>query len=120
VAEVVRGDEPCAGCFREPQQRLIVGIGQTRWLRSRELKAISGLADGVEKAIHFFVRQREHRSVPFQDLLLFEQQMIAKHEPPFATPEPFKNLECRAAPRKERSEYHVGIEHGVSHWFRRL
>ena len=47
MAEVVRGDESRAGCLREPQQRLVVGIGQTRWLRSRELKAIGGLADGV-------------------------------------------------------------------------
>ena len=93
MAEIVRGDKPCARCFRKPQEWLVISIGQTRWLHCWELKAIGGLADGVQKAIHFLVSEREHAGVAFQDFLVFEQQVITEHEPPFTTPEPLENLE---------------------------
>ena len=46
--------------------------------------------------------------------------MIAEHEPPFATPESFKNLECCAMSRKERSEQNIGIENSAGHWRRKV
>ena len=101
MAEVVCGDEPCAGCFREMQERFVVGIEQTRWLHRWELETIGGLADRVQIAIHFVVREMDGVGVAFQDLLVFEQQVIAEHEPPFAAPELLQNLECRTAIREE-------------------
>ena len=76
MAEVVRGDEPRAGCLREPQQRFVVGVGQPRSLHCRELKAIGRLTDRIEKTIHFLVRESERAGVAFQHFLVFEQQVI--------------------------------------------
>lgn len=55
MAKVMRGDIPGTGSFCETQERLVICIGQTRRLPERELKAIGGLANGVEEVIYFLM-----------------------------------------------------------------
>ena len=56
MADVVRGDETRAGSLGKTEQRLVVGIGKPRILWRGEFHAVGGLADGVQKKVHFIER----------------------------------------------------------------
>lgn len=93
MAEVVCSDIPGPGLFRETQDWLVVSIGQAWRLRRWELKAIGCPANSVEKAVHLLIREPKRGGVAFQNFLVLEEQVIAEHEPPFASTKPLEDLE---------------------------
>ena len=94
MPEVVRGDETCAGCFREAEERFVIRVEEARRLWCGEFDAVGGFGDGVQIPIHVIECHSDGSGIAFEDFLIFEQEMIAENEPPFASAELLQNLEC--------------------------
>lgn len=112
----MRGDETRAGSLGQTEQRLIIGIGKPRVLWRGEFHAVGGLADGVQKKVDFIQRETEGGGVAFEDFLLFEQEVVAENQPPFAAAQPLQDLKSSSAIGKLRGEDHVRIENGTDHF----
>ncbi len=107
MPEVVRGDEPCAGCLREAEERLVVGVEEAWSLWSGKFEAVSGSGDGVQIPIHVIECHSEGSGIAFEDFLVFEEEMIAENQPPFATAELLQNLKGGPTIGKQRGENYV-------------
>ena len=97
MPEIVRGDEPHARSLRESKQRLVIGIGKTPWLWCGEGDAVRGLADGVQVRVNVAHRKTDGGGVALEHFLVFEQEVVAEHQPPFTATKPLHDLESGTA-----------------------